>query len=175
MSLPQLLAMIQQSQGAGGAGGGMPMAAPTGASPMSSYIGAPQGGAMMAHPAMAPVTNPQPPSPFGTATGTAAGTANPLMTLIAQLKAGQTGVQPGQGGVPASAGQQTPAIGTAPPGQMIPTPAVQPGMPSATPLAQGGGMNPGLLQWLHGLLNSGQMPAAGQQPMQQPPMVSGGG
>lgn len=98
MSLPQLMALIQGSQGGGGGVPQMPTA-PTGMSPMSNYIGpqAMQGG--MAHPAMAPVGNPQPQGGVP-AMGGGMGGSDQLLKILAQLRGGQTGVAPGQGGVP---------------------------------------------------------------------------
>lgn len=178
MSLPQILAMIQQSQGGGGGG----MAPPSGATPMSNYIGPQGGGGMMQHPAMPGVAAPAQiggAMPGGMAGGPAGG--NQLMQLLAQLKGGQTGVPPGQGGVPGGAGttgaQMTanPFNGMTPP-QMPPGPPPNPntgaGMTAnpfagmtpgpQMPPAQGGGqMNPALMQWLHGMLNGGPQPPGG--------------
>lgn len=110
MSMPALMAMIQASQGGGGAMGGTgPMTAPpnpfqqAGApTPMANFIGGgmPAGGGGMQHPGMPPVAPPQQPQGAGAALGGAGtGTAD-LMKMLAQLRGGQTGVAPG--------GQQTP-------------------------------------------------------------------
>lgn len=186
MSLPQILAMIQQSQGGGGG-----MAPPSGATPMSNYIGPQSGGGMMQHQAMPGVAAPAQiggAMPGGTAGGPAGG--NQLMQLLAQLKGGQTGVPPGQGGVP---GNTPSSLRVNPDGSITGTPGVplpqpQPGpagapdfsalraagafqpppggamppggQPGGMPAA-GGQMNPALMQWLHGMLNGGQQPPQG--------------
>lgn len=191
MSLQQFLAMLQQSQGGAPAAGGMQLPPPGTATPMSNYIGAPgAGGPGMMRPAMAPVGNPQPQQMGGGMVPGATAQGNPLMAILAQLKAGQTGVQPGQGGVP---GNTPSALTMGPngmlqgtPGQMptpAPAPAGPPGMPDfgalraagafqppggmppgGTPGAVPGGggqMNPALLQWLHGMFNGGAGGGAG--------------
>lgn len=115
---PQLLAMLQAMQSAGGGvpgatpnggmapmGGGMPpgggLPSPGMAGPMSQYIGNPQQTPMMPHPAMAPVAGNPPP---GAQQPNTAG----LMQMLAQMKGGQTGVQP-TGSPAAGMAQQLPA------------------------------------------------------------------
>lgn len=157
---------------------------------MANYIGAP-GGGMMQHPAMAPVAAP---AQIG---GMAGGGAQPagtppiggsagIMSLLAQLRGGQTGVQPGQGGVPGpnTPGNTQSALTMGPNGMWGGTPGQPPPMPQSPPMGQpgmppGGGvpqamvsgmsgqMSPQQMQWLHSIFGGAQVPP-------QPTPIMGG-
>lgn len=100
MSLPQLMAMMQaQGGGAAGPTATTPLAPGSGPTPMSNYIGATQPAGGMQHQPMAAVAgNPAP----ATAAQAGAPSQQNLMQMLSMLKAGQGGVAPQQGQLPAS-------------------------------------------------------------------------
>ncbi len=97
VGLQQLMAMLSAGQ-ATGATPGPNMASPmgaTGASPMSNYIGAPNPGMMGQHPMPGMPPNGAPP-PVDPAQAGQSGMQS-MLPLLAMMKGGQGGVQPGAG------------------------------------------------------------------------------
>lgn len=153
MGLQQLLAMMSAGQGGQGGTPAMapnmasPMAPGNAQTPMSNYIGAPQGMAGgMQHPAMPPVAgNPPPVAP-----GAAAGGQNPMqmMQMLAAMKGGQSGLAP----------QGTPSGGTP-----------IPGMPNT------GGAGSMMPAWLQAMMHSGSYGATGMGMAPSGTGMQGGG
>jgi hypothetical protein len=151
VSLPAILAALQQQQGGAPSAAPTPLAPGGAPTPMANYIGAPGGGMAMQHapmPMMPQAAAPQQPQGIGQALQGGSQSLMQQIALLDKLKQGQNGLTP-QGPAPNNIG---PASGSGGAGSMIPA-------------------------WLQAMLHSGSYGAtgAGMAPAVGPGGMMGGG